>query len=172
MIEIIESCRWYKVLASVKDMQIPDCWLAGGAVRNTVWQELYGNKCTLKIKDLDLVFFDKTSAKEKELEYKNILEKLHPDWIFDVKNQSGFGVWRPWHFKFFDSADGIAHFLHTANSIGLRLSNAEKIEICAPHGLEDLFSGIIRTTPYRHDDAAAKKQQAEFLANCPGLSLK
>jgi hypothetical protein len=31
------------VLPAIPFLNLPDWWLAGGAVRNTVWQSLFGN---------------------------------------------------------------------------------------------------------------------------------
>jgi hypothetical protein len=167
--DIIANSDWFNTLASIKALDMPDWWVAGGAIRNTVWKKIYGDKCSLGIKDLDVVFYDKNSGREQEIEWKNHLQQLHPNWIFDVKNQSSFGVWRPWRFTFTDSTDGIAHFLHTATGIGIKLDSNDKLQICQPHGLSDLFAGIIKCTPYRQDSAAAQKKQEEYLQKCPGL---
>jgi hypothetical protein len=41
-------------------LNLPNWWLAGGAVRNTVWlwRSLFGNECQLVINDFDIAFFD------------------------------------------------------------------------------------------------------------------
>lgn len=169
--QIISACPWYETLPSIRELNLPDWWVAGGAVRNTVWMALYGDACTLKIKDLDVVFFDKNSQKDFEVEQKEKLHQLHPQWVFDVKNQASFGHWRTWQFQFKDSTDGIDHFLHTATAVGVRLNDRDQLDICKPHGLEDLFNGVIRLTPYRHGEEAANTRQKQFLENCPGLTL-
>lgn len=169
--KIIKSAEWYGTLSSIQDLELPDCWVAGGAIRNTVWKALFGSECRLTIKDLDVVFFDRDSGRERELQSKQLLEKYHPGWIFDVKNQASFGVWRQWSFVFTDTVDGIAHFLHTATANGVRLNSDGDLEICSPYGLEDLFSGVIRTTPFRHGDEAVRAKQDEYLSKCPPLLL-
>lgn len=168
---IIKSAEWYITLTSIQDLELPDCWVAGGAIRNTVWKALFGAECRLTIKDLDVVFFEKETGRDRELQAKQLLEKYHPTWTFDVKNQASFGVWRPWSFTFTDSVDGISHFLHTATAIGVRLTDNGAIEICSPYGLSDLFEGVIRTTPFRHGEDAVKAKQDEYLNKCPPLVL-
>ncbi len=171
LVQILSNSPWYASLRSIRDLQLPQAWVAGGAVRNTVWKELYRDKCQLGIKDLDLVFFDPASKCEFERSIKEKLEKLHPGWEFDVKNQASFGRWRPWKFSFENSIDGIAHFLHTATAVGVRLTESGEPEIVAPHGLQDLFSGCIRCTPYRHGLEEAESKQKEFLSMCPELTV-
>jgi uncharacterized protein len=46
------------VLPAIARLNLPDWWLAGGAVRNTVWRSLFGNNCQLVINDFDIAFFD------------------------------------------------------------------------------------------------------------------
>jgi hypothetical protein len=43
-------------------LNLPNWWLAGGAVRNTVWRSLFGNECQLVINDFDIAFFDALGA--------------------------------------------------------------------------------------------------------------
>jgi hypothetical protein len=40
------------VLPAIALLNLPKWWLAGGAVRNTVWRSLFGNDCQLVINDL------------------------------------------------------------------------------------------------------------------------
>jgi hypothetical protein len=42
-------------------LNLPNWWLAGGAVRNTVWRSLFGKDCQLIINDFNSAFFDVAS---------------------------------------------------------------------------------------------------------------
>ena len=46
------------VLPAITQVNLPNWWLAGGAVRNTVWHSIFGDDCRLFIKDFDIAFFD------------------------------------------------------------------------------------------------------------------
>ena len=172
LVEIIQNCDWYHTLKDIRAEQLPDWWVAGGAVRNTVWKHLYKEDCHLGVKDLDVVYFDSNTNREVELAAKASLSSKHPDWPFDVKNQASFGIWRDWPWSFTSSADGIKHFLHTANAVGIRLTADDRIEICQPYGLQDLFSGILRRTPIRQDSEVALKKQEEYMRNCSRLKAQ
>lgn len=167
---IIRNSEWFETLASIRALSLPDWWVAGGAIRNTVWKHIYGDDCHLGIKDIDLIFFDLKARKELEQSAKVRLESAHPQWKFDVKNQSSFGNWRPWPWQFTSAPDGIAHFLHTATAVGIKLDEQNQLVIAQPYGLHDLFSGIIKPTAYRQNNSDADKKSAQFLAGCKKLT--
>ena len=159
------------VLPAIRDVALPESWLAGGAVRNTVWKALYGDKCQLGIKDFDVVFFDVSGDRQQERAAKAQLELRFPNQEFDVKNQASFGVWRPWRMSFTSTADGIAHWLHTATAVGVRLNEKGELEILAPHGLTDLFTGVVRPCPSNLNNPEAVAKALTFQAGCPALQI-
>ena len=46
------------VLAIIRDLDLADAWLAAGAVRNFIWNQLSGKPGFDATTDLDLVFYD------------------------------------------------------------------------------------------------------------------
>ncbi|MEO0843033.1 MAG: nucleotidyltransferase family protein, partial [Cyanobacteria bacterium J06643_5] len=42
------------VLPAISKLNLPDWWLAGGALRNTVWHSIFGENCQLFINDFDI----------------------------------------------------------------------------------------------------------------------
>jgi hypothetical protein len=46
------------VLPAIAFLNLPNWWLAGGAVRNTVWRSLFGNDCQLIINDFDIALLN------------------------------------------------------------------------------------------------------------------
>lgn len=159
----------FAILCAIRDVNLPDCWLAGGAVRNTVWREIFGADCRLSIKDFDVAFFDRETGRDVETRAREALQKKFPQHKFDVKNQASFGVWREGKFVFTSSEDGIAHWLHTATAVGVRVNARNEIEIFSPYGLGDLFDGVVRPTPEQIGQSPAQAKRDEFLAKCPLL---
>jgi uncharacterized protein len=155
----------------MRNLKLPDCWLAGGAVRNTVWQKLFPLQCRLVINDFDVVFFDPATGRDREAQCREILEQQFPQYKFDVKNQAGFGVWREWPCRFSSTEDGIKNWLHTATAVGIRIDQTDQLEVYAPYGLTDLFSGILRPTPPRLDDAKGKFKAKQLLDACSCLTV-
>jgi hypothetical protein len=167
--EIIHAVGLFDILQAIRAEKLTDWWLAGGAVRNSVWRYLFGENCKLAVKDFDVAFFERDTGREREQAAKAHLEAQWPQLIFDVKNQASFGVWRPWHFTFESTADGIAHWLHTATAVGVRVNDLDEIEVLSPYGLDDLLNGVVRPTPFVVGSKASRDKGAEFLARCPAL---
>ncbi|MDX2096134.1 MAG: nucleotidyltransferase family protein, partial [Leptolyngbyaceae cyanobacterium bins.59] len=91
---ILEQSVIREVLPAIAQLQLPDWWLAGGAVRNTVWRAIFGENCHLVINDFDIAFFDLEGDRTQELTAKATLTDQFPDYKFDVKNQASFARWR------------------------------------------------------------------------------
>ena len=134
----------FTILKTVEQLQLKDCWVAAGAIRNKVWDTLHNIQTD--INDIDVIYFDESNIsiqKEKTLEFK--LQKLLPNLPWSVKNQARM------HIKnnvppYLSSFDGVAHFPETPTAIAVRCIN-NQLEIMAPYGLQDLFEGRVRPTP-------------------------
>lgn len=159
------------VLPAISLVNLPDWWLAGGAVRNTVWRAIFGSQCQLIINDFDIAFFDLQGNRSQELAAKEILAAKFPDYQFDVKNQASFARWRPGRRPFISTEDGITEWLHTATAVGVRLDAQGKWQFFTPYGLDDLFAGIIRPTPVHIYNPKAHEKASIFLQKCPHLRL-
>jgi len=75
-------------------LNLPNWWLSGCAVRNTVWRSLFGNDCQLVINDFDIAFFDalgdseallQAADRSQELTPKATLTAQFPDYKFDQR---------------------------------------------------------------------------------------
>lgn len=166
---IVTGSILFEVVKAMKELDQPDIWLAGGAVRNTVWLELYGAECKLRIKDFDIAFFDKHSGREREAEMKSFLSSQLPGLEFDVKNQASFAVWRKGRFPFESTTDGISNWLLTTAAVGVALNEHGELDVLAPYGLYDLFNGIVRPTPRQVDNPDAELKKQELLSKCSML---
>lgn len=145
LINLIEADNFLlSVLRTVETLQIKDCWVAAGIIRNKVWDYLHNIETI--INDIDIIYFDEADTSietEKILETR--LNKLMPNQPWSVKNQARM------HLKnnmkpYLSSYDGVAHFPEIPTSIAVRLID-HKIEVMAPYGVEDLFAGRVRPTP-------------------------
>lgn len=159
------------VLPAIAQLDLPDWWLAGGAVRNTVWRSLFGERCELVINDFDIAFFDLQGERSQELAAKTQLTEQFSGYKFDVKNQASFARWRQGRRPYHSVEDGVADWLHTATAVGVRLDRQGQWQFFVPYGLEDLWSGTVRPTPAHLNNPDAERKAASFLQLCPGLRL-
>ncbi len=159
------------VLRAIAQLNLPNWWLAGGAVRNTVWRSIFGEHCGLVIKDFDIAFFDMAGNRSQELAAKASLTEQFPHEQFDVKNQASFARWRLGHRPYTSTEDGITDWLHTATAVGVRLDAQDQWQFFTPYGLDDLFDGVIRPTPAHTHNIDAHNKASGFLSKCPYLRL-
>jgi uncharacterized protein len=159
------------VLPAIAQLNLPNWWLAGGAVRNTVWSAIFGDDCKLGIKDFDIAFFDIEGNRSQEQAAKTTLAEQFPHDLFDVKNQASFARWRNGSKLYISTEDAIADWLHTATAVGVRLDAEGQWQFFTPYGLDDLFNGVIRPTPTHIHNLAAQNKASGFLQNCPYLRL-
>ncbi|MDF5713671.1 MAG: nucleotidyltransferase family protein [Rhizonema sp. NSF051] len=159
------------VLPAITQVNLPNWWLAGGAVRNTVWHSIFGDDCKLFIKDFDIAFFDIEGERSQEQAAKAILIEQFPNHQFDIKNQASFARWRVGRRTYNSTEDGITDWLHTATAVGVKLDAQGQWQFFTPYGLDDLFAGIVRPTPAHTYDQNAEQKAAEFMQKCPCLRL-
>lgn len=143
---LIKDVLVMETLAIVKELQLNDCWVGAGLIRNAVWDSLHQIKTT-KRNDIDVVFFDVTTFSEKlEKEIEAKLIKINPKAKWSVKNQARMHL-RNHHEPYRDTENAISYWPETATAIAARLNFNNEIEILAPHGLKDLFNLVVAPTP-------------------------
>lgn len=147
LIEIIESDGWMTdVLKTVRDINLNDCWIGAGFVRNKIWDKKHGKERT-ELNDIDVIYFDKSnSSKKYDLQIENKLRKLNSNLNWSVKNQSRMHI-RNGHKQYTDCNHAISFWPETATSIAVRLNLKNQIEYIAPYGLDDLFNLLVIPTP-------------------------
>jgi hypothetical protein len=136
-----------RILSLVASLDLPDCWIAAGFVRNAVWDATHGRLPSPPSGDVDIIWFD-LSRREKEVdqELEARLRQLDGSIDWSVKNQSrmhtGNGD-QPYR----SSSDAMRYWPETATATAIRSLRDDELEISAPFGLDDLYGGIIRPTP-------------------------
>ncbi len=147
LIRMIESDKWMiETLKTVRDLELNDCWIGAGFVRNKVWDEKHGKERT-ELNDIDVIYFDKSNrTKEYDFQIETRLRKLNPKLNWSVKNQSRMHI-RNGHEQYVNCNEAISFWPETATSIAVRLNFKNQIEYLAPYGLEDLFNLLLIPTP-------------------------
>jgi Uncharacterized protein conserved in bacteria len=135
------------LLAVVASLALPDSWIGAGFVRNAVWDALHGRAFDpASLDDVDVVYFDPSdtdSGRDEALQDE--LQRLcaGPNW--QVKNQARMHL-RNGDRPYRDTADAISRWPETATAIAARLT-AGRVQILAPHGIDDLLGLAVRPTP-------------------------
>ena len=161
---IIENERWLmQLLLDIRKLGLKDWYVAGGAIRNTIWDVLHGYEKRTPLNDVDLVYFDEGNLnpqKDKLIEHK--LRKVHQDVNWEVVNQARMKerIVDQQGIKVISSTtDSISYWSDTSTCVGVRLEEDGSLSICAPHGLGDLMTLKVRPVPrpYTNSDLYKKR---------------
>jgi hypothetical protein len=154
--EIVRSTGWLmRALEAARRVDAPDWLIGAGAVRTAVWDRLHGYEYPTSLDDVDLVFCDRSDlSEERDRQVEALLRAALPEAPWDAKNQAAVHLWYPRKFGYAveplrSSADAVATWPETATAVGLRLTDDEQLEVCAPFGLDDLLGLVNRRNPGR-----------------------
>ncbi len=139
--------RIMSVLRPVAMIGIEDCWVGAGLIRNAVWDHLHGRPVEfVSGSDVDVVYCDCAAASlARDLEIEKRLFEALPDVPWSVHNQARMHE-RNGDAPYRDTEDAIRHWPETATAIAARL-NGDRVEVIAPHGIDDLLQLRVRPTP-------------------------
>ncbi|MCC2974002.1 nucleotidyltransferase family protein [Massilia sp. IC2-476] len=135
-----------RVLRLVRELDLPDCWVAAGFVRNCVWDFMHQREPTLYSQDIDVIWYDPlqaTAARDAIVEAT--LRGRDNTLRWSVKNQARMherNADRPYR----SADDAMKHWPETATAVGIRLNAEGQLEVSAPFGLDDLFALVVRPT--------------------------
>lgn len=153
---IIYEDDWFmEVLRTVRACYLPDWFVGAGVMRSLVWDHLHGYTCRTPFKDVDVVYFDSTNLSQERDKYiLELLTRKLPDVPWEVTNQAAVHLWFEEYFGYSvpplgSIEEAISTWPETATSLGVRLLPNDKLHICAPFGLEDLFKMTLRRNSRR-----------------------
>jgi hypothetical protein len=136
------------VLNGLRDLALPDHLLVAGAIYNQVWNHLTGRPDMTWVNDIDVFYFDDSDigwdAEDR------IIKACDARFAglglpVQVRNQARVHLWYEAKFgspfsPLTSSAQMLGRYASKTHAVGARLDTADKMEIIAPFGLDDLFS--------------------------------
>ena len=177
--DVLRRSDWFMgALDAVTRSGLPDAWIGAGAVRDVVWGERFGCFDPADVRDIDVAFFDPADlSRERDVAAQQALTGV-ADLPWEATNQAAVHTW--YHHDFggppvdaFGSVhDGVATWPETATCVAVRLfSTTGGVEVCAPHGLDDLLGGVWRLNPVRVTPEVSAERLARFRARWPRLTI-
>jgi hypothetical protein len=143
---IASDCSRMRILYLVRELGLPDCWVAAGFVRNRVWDYMHQRSNSPLPRDIDVIWHDPEQAtSERDTSLENALHAKDNTLNWSVKNQARMHR-RNADEPYRSAIDAMNHWPETATAVGVRLGKQGVIEIAAPFGLDDLFDLVVQPT--------------------------
>lgn len=166
------------ILDRMPRLGLSDCWLAAGAVFQTVWNVLSGRDPRVGILDYDLNYFD---ASDRSWEAEDRAIKMAAA-VFDgveaeiqVRNEARVHLWYEQKFgvscpRYRSTRDAVSTFPNCSSCVAVRPVDGA-LEIFAPYGLSDLFALRTRPNPKLAPRAVYEAKTARWATEWPQLTV-
>ncbi|WP_231502500.1 nucleotidyltransferase family protein [Herbaspirillum sp. RV1423] len=143
---ILNDAIRLRLLRLVAVLDLPDCWVGAGFIRNAVWDSIHGRSSRMHHGDIDVIWFDPLRIdKAIDHELESLLSKADDSVQWSVKNQGRMHIGND-DAPYSSATDAMRFWPETATAVGIRVVDGHIIEIAAPYGLDDLYQAIIRPT--------------------------
>jgi hypothetical protein len=155
-----------------------DCWLAAGALFQTVWNVLSDRDATAGILDYDLNYFDDSDV-SWEAENAAIARATAVlgdiDATIQVRNEARVHLWYEAKFgvtcpPYQSTRHAISTFPNCSSCIGVRAKDRQ-LEVFAPFGLSDMFAMRTRPNPVLAPAAVYETKTRRWLKEWPQLTV-
>ena len=141
---IANDPRRLRILQQVRELDLPDCWVAAGFVRSAVWDHLHQRSDSPLPQDIDVIWFDRSqTSPARDAELETVLRQQDESLQWSVKNQARMHL-RNGDAPYASATEAMRYWPETATAVAVRLDEQDEVEIAAPLGLEDLFELIVR----------------------------
>ncbi len=164
-----------EILRRLPTLGLDQTYLAAGCVYQAVWNRLSGRPVTTGVKDYDVFYFDPDTSWEAEDRVIRAAAQLFADLdaTIELKNQARVHLWYgdrfgAGHPPLASTEDGIARYLVACTCIGIRVADGA---IHAPHGLGELWDGILRMNPTNPRPALFQAKAESYRQRWPWLRI-
>lgn len=136
-----------QALHAVRQLDLPECWIAAGFVRNYVWDLMHGLPMT-PLNDIDVIYFDAANQNEAfEKQQEERLNDLMPGHPWSVKNQARMHI-KNGDNPYDSNETALKHWCETVTPIGVKLEPDDALSLIAPLGIDDLLNLECHATPF------------------------
>jgi hypothetical protein len=177
LIDILNASPLFQILfARASEIELPNWYIAGGCVTQTVWNSLLGLNPLHGLKDVDLVYFQENHSENEEEDSRKKIKYLFMDLPIpiDVINEARVHEWYPKKFgyeipAYMSTEDGISCWL-PAFSVGVR-PEGYGLKVQAAFGLSDIFEMIIRPNKRQITEEIYNKMVSRLKKDWPTIQV-
>jgi uncharacterized protein len=167
------------VVERLERLDLPQCYLAAGALFQTVWNGLSERDPTAGINDYDVNYYDNTDLSwhaEDQVIRKAAAVFADLDATVEVRNEARVHLWYEDKFgvpcpPYPSVHAAIASFPNTSSCFGVRAIGPDRLEVYAPYGFSDLFAMRTRPNPILAPRHVYEAKTARWKAEWPTLQV-
>ena len=168
-VDIVTADETIRALTDrLAELGLPDCYVAGGCLCQTVWNRICGLPPTHGIIDYDIFYCDLSDLSwEGEDRVIHCCEEALANLgvKVQVRNQARVHLWYPQKFgvpqePLRSTSEGIDGFLTRCSAHGLRRSAGGGYDVYAPFGFAEVFAMIVRPN-YVHNLPRQYQEKAD-----------
>ncbi len=148
--KLIESDQLrLRALEFVSLLDLPDCYIAAGFVRNLVWDFLHQMPTPTALNDVDVIYFDSNESNPAQYRiYESRLKEMQPNIDWQVRNQALMHI-RNNDEPYRSSLDAMSYWPEKETAIGIRQLNDGSLECVSAFGVDSLFNLQLTHNPKR-----------------------
>ncbi|MDV5169660.1 nucleotidyltransferase family protein [Photobacterium rosenbergii] len=163
----------FRALQCARQLNLPQCYLAAGFVRNLVWDHLHGYSEPTPLNDVDVVYFDPDEDDPNQyLLYERQLMQMLPLFNWQVRNQALMHL-RNGDTPYFGTLDAMSYWPEKETAVGVRLNSQGEYECIAAFGFESLFGLQLTPNPKRPLSLFTERVNGKnWLSHWPKLQVK
>jgi hypothetical protein len=165
-----------EILRRLPALGVPQACLVAGCVYQAVWNRLAGRPVAAGVKDYDVFYFDDRDlgwdAEDRVIQRAAALfADLGVE--VEVKNQARVHLWYgarfgPGYPALASVEDGIGRYLVACTCVGIRAADGT---LHAPHGLAELWDGVLRMNPANPRPALFQAKAESYRMRWPWLKI-
>lgn len=132
-----------EALHCVKRLELPQCYIAAGFLRNLVWDALHNKTKPTLLNDIDVVYFDDNEVDPNAcFKYEAWLNTQMPQFNWQVRNQALMHH-RNNDQPYKSTLDAMSYWPEKETAVGVRVTANSDYECVSAFGFESLFNGHI-----------------------------
>jgi len=158
-----------ELLTVVSSLNLPDCYIAAGFVRNLVWDYLHGFQPTA-LNDVDVIYFSKSVIDEDAA--LTVLNSACPRVKWQLKNQALMHE-RNLDPPYESSVHAMAYWPELETAVGAKLDDNGEVIVASPFNIGAIFNGFITHNIKRNESVFLQRvTEKKWLENWPMLRIK
>lgn len=161
-----------QALDCVKQLDLPQCYLAAGFVRNLVWDHLHDKRILTPLNDIDVIYFDSDEVDDSRyLDLELHLSQIMPDVRWQVRNQARMHI-RNGDQPYQDIVDAMSYWPEKETAVAIRKLSEHRYQCISAFGFESLFELDVTYNPKRRRLEFEERLEAkEWLTHWPKLNV-